>query len=193
MAKVNNPLFSSNATGSLGKTLTYCKWHGVDVVKTHSKPANPQSSAQQAQRSLYGQALEYYREGGLTEVDLEAWRRWARVSSGFMSHYNLFMRECIRSLKEGTYYNFHDFVIYCPPYEGNPCLEIHKSGYGSGGVVKYGASPRGLIHSKNMDDLGSSYRTLIEDWPDKSNMYFQFMEIDETNKSGIYQLFVVYS
>lgn len=51
MAQVNGPLFSIDAKGSVGKSLTFSKWKGRAVVKVHSEPANPSSLAQERARA----------------------------------------------------------------------------------------------------------------------------------------------
>jgi len=193
MSKVKNPLFSSEARGSLGKTLTYGKWHNVDIVKMHSSPANPKTAAQQSQRTLYGQAVGFFRSGDLNQADLNAWRLWARILGGKMSYYNLFIRECIRSLKEFDYFNLHNFHLKEPIGSDSISLEIDKDCYGVGAKLKYGSRPRSLINTANLNETIGTLWCEIEDWPDKTNIYFQFMMDDETNKTGIYRYYVEYS
>ena len=50
MAKVNAPLFSFGASGSIGNALTYFPWKGLNAVRTWVKPANPDTLAQSTQR-----------------------------------------------------------------------------------------------------------------------------------------------
>lgn len=53
MAKVTGPLFSLGATQTIGKTLTYASWKGVDYVRTRVIPANPQTTRQTEVRNLF--------------------------------------------------------------------------------------------------------------------------------------------
>lgn len=46
MARVKGPLFSMDARGSVGKTLVFSIWKGINYVRRHSIPANPKSPAQ---------------------------------------------------------------------------------------------------------------------------------------------------
>lgn len=57
MAKVNAPLFSFNASGSLAHALTYFGWKGLDVVRSWVKPSNPQSTGQTTQRGYFTAAV----------------------------------------------------------------------------------------------------------------------------------------
>jgi hypothetical protein len=100
MAKVKNPLFSSEASGQLGKTLAYGKWHGVDIVKTCPYPSNPRTPLQQAQRNIYGQAVGIYRETPFTLDDLSAWRRVSHLFKYKGSPYNTIVRTIIEVLKK---------------------------------------------------------------------------------------------
>jgi len=100
MSKVKNPLFSSEASGQLGKTLAYCRWHGVDVVKTCPFPSNPKSPLQQVQRNLYGQAVGIYRETPFTASDLSAWRRLGAMFKYKGSPYNVVVKTVMEVLKK---------------------------------------------------------------------------------------------
>ena len=46
MAKLNAPLFSFSASGSIAKALVYFPWKGLNVVRSWVSPANPKSPAQ---------------------------------------------------------------------------------------------------------------------------------------------------
>lgn len=54
MAKPRAPLLSFGASGSIGNTLTYASWRGVDYVREKVIPENPQSLEQTITRSLFG-------------------------------------------------------------------------------------------------------------------------------------------
>lgn len=51
MASVSGPLFSMDASGSIGKTVTYSKWRGRNYVRGHAIPSNPRSTAQRYTRA----------------------------------------------------------------------------------------------------------------------------------------------
>jgi len=50
LAKLNAPLFSFGASGSIAKALVYFPWKGLNVVRSWVSPANPQTAAQITQR-----------------------------------------------------------------------------------------------------------------------------------------------
>lgn len=51
MAKLKGPLFSLGAAGSIGKTLVYFGWKGIDCVREYLVPTNPKTAAQTAHRA----------------------------------------------------------------------------------------------------------------------------------------------
>lgn len=51
MAKVDGPLMSMTATGTYGKSLTYSRRKGVNVVRQRVTPANPQTEGQMIARN----------------------------------------------------------------------------------------------------------------------------------------------
>lgn len=57
MAKLTGPLFSLSARGAIAETLVYFPWKGLNVVRQHVIPANPQTAAQVTQRSYLSAAV----------------------------------------------------------------------------------------------------------------------------------------
>lgn len=53
MPALSGPLFSLTARKTLRKTLTYSRWRGIQYVRSHVVPANPDTVAQQAQRQNF--------------------------------------------------------------------------------------------------------------------------------------------
>ncbi len=53
MSKINGPLFSLTAAGTIAKALVYSSWRGVKYVRTHVVPANPNTTAQQEVRGIF--------------------------------------------------------------------------------------------------------------------------------------------
>ena len=52
MALVQGPLMSMEASGTIGKTLTFSKWKGRAYVRSRVTPANPRSAAQTGIRCM---------------------------------------------------------------------------------------------------------------------------------------------
>lgn len=59
MAKVNAPLFSFNASGSLAKSLVFFGWKGLDCVRSYVTPTNPKTAGQVTQRGYMTAAVTY--------------------------------------------------------------------------------------------------------------------------------------
>jgi len=44
VVRVTGPLYSQDASGTIGKAIVFSKWKGRNYVRKHVKPANPQSA-----------------------------------------------------------------------------------------------------------------------------------------------------
>ena len=53
MARVTGPLMSMEASGTIGKTLTFANWVGRQYVRRWTRPSNPQTLDQMAQRNAF--------------------------------------------------------------------------------------------------------------------------------------------
>ncbi|MCJ7620341.1 MAG: hypothetical protein MUP64_09015 [Anaerolineae bacterium] len=53
MVRVKAPLFSLAASGTLGKSIVFSNWKGVDYVRRHAIPSNPKDPLQIAIRSMF--------------------------------------------------------------------------------------------------------------------------------------------
>lgn len=53
MARVTGPLMSMEASGTIGKTLTFASWVGRQYVRRWTRPANPQTQDQMDQRNAF--------------------------------------------------------------------------------------------------------------------------------------------
>lgn len=58
MAKVTGPLFSLDARNTVGKAITFSYWRGINYVRSRVVPHNPNSTDQQAIRSLITDASQ---------------------------------------------------------------------------------------------------------------------------------------
>ena len=75
MARGTGPLFSLEATGSIGDALTYGKRGRANVIKRKSQPANPRTIAQIQARAAIAAASELWRLA--TDADKESWAELA--------------------------------------------------------------------------------------------------------------------
>lgn len=53
MALVNGPLFSLDASGTVGDAITFSKWKGRPYVRERVIPSNPKSGAQTGRRAMF--------------------------------------------------------------------------------------------------------------------------------------------
>ena len=53
MARVTGPLMSMEASGTIGKTLTFANWVGRQYVRRWTRPSNPQTADQMEQRNAF--------------------------------------------------------------------------------------------------------------------------------------------
>lgn len=61
MAKVTAPLLSFGGTGQVGKSIVFANWRGVDYARRYVIPANPRTTAQQANRTTFGTLREMWK------------------------------------------------------------------------------------------------------------------------------------
>lgn len=71
MARVKGPLFSMEASGTIGNTLVFSKWKGRDYVRRHAIPSNPKSGLQVGIRSVFGWIAQDY--ANLAAGDVTDW------------------------------------------------------------------------------------------------------------------------
>lgn len=90
MAKVTSPLLSLGASGTIGDTITFGRWKGLNTARQRVVPANPQSAGQVAQRAIMTAVVAFWR-GFLTGTQGKtAWNRDASNSGLPQSGFNAF-------------------------------------------------------------------------------------------------------
>lgn len=72
MALVHGPLMSLDASGTIGKAITYTKWKGRNVVRERVIPANPKSGAQVGRRAMFAFLTQNW--AGLTAAEKASWQ-----------------------------------------------------------------------------------------------------------------------
>ena len=98
MAKVTAPLFSFTATGKIAKSLVYSAWKGIQDVRGYVTPANPNTPAQQTQRTLIGKVVLAWRTWVTDPTARIAWNVAASVGSMVQSGYNAFVSSAAQVL-----------------------------------------------------------------------------------------------
>lgn len=89
MAKIQGPLMSITAAGSIGSMLTYSTTTSSPVAKRISAPAKRTSAAQQARRVIYLDAVTAWH--ALTETEKAEYSAQAKPLN--ITGYNLFLSQ----------------------------------------------------------------------------------------------------
>ena len=95
MAKVSGPLFSLDARGQVGKAIVYSFWKGVNYVRQHVVPNNPQSTEQTAIRDLITDASQAWKlETSPIDTAYKAAYDLAAAGQAY-SGFNLYIRDSV--------------------------------------------------------------------------------------------------
>lgn len=92
MAKLKAPLLSFGASGKIAGALVYFPWKGINAVREYVVPANPKSTLQIAQRTIFSTGVIVWHAAAYTDADRIAWNRYAGQLADIMSGFNAFMR-----------------------------------------------------------------------------------------------------
>lgn len=98
MARVDGPLFSLQASGSLADTITFSRWKGRPLVRQTVVPANPRSDSQVSNRAMMRFIAEAWRY--LTTAEQLAWEELARADA--ISNFNAYTRSGMRRWQQFT-------------------------------------------------------------------------------------------
>jgi len=98
MAKVTLPLLGVEASGSIGGSVVFGRYKGINYARQHTVPANPRTSAQVAQRDFFKFFSVFWRK--LPAPVGAAWDASAKGTS--LSGYNLFTKRNSFTLKGDT-------------------------------------------------------------------------------------------
>lgn len=114
MAKVTNPLQSSEASGQIGKAMVHFRWKGIHAVRSYVVPANPKTEDQMIIRGYFSTCVDKWHDILMNAQDKLAWRRWAEVLRRPMTNMNAFisarMTELAKGRTWGDTWNMHDLV-----------------------------------------------------------------------------------
>jgi len=108
MALLTGPLFSIDASGTVGKTITYAKWKGRNYARQRVIPMNPKSAAQTGPRSMFAYLAKAW--AGLGDVAQATWNALAEASQ--ISPFNAFVGA-----------NLQRFQLNKAPTQANPAAE----------------------------------------------------------------------
>ena len=88
MATVKGPLFSLDASGSIGGSVVYSKWKGRNYVRRHAIPSNPKSGGQLSVRAMMRFLSQYW--ATLTSGEQADWATRAAVTN--ISPFNAYIQ-----------------------------------------------------------------------------------------------------
>lgn len=96
MSKTTAPLLSFGASGQIAKTMVAATWKGIPYMRKYSKPANPNTAAQQAQRNLMTSVVAAWRSYITDATARDAWKLAAQSAASPMSGFNLFTSNAVK-------------------------------------------------------------------------------------------------
>jgi len=162
MATVKTPLMSFGASGQLAKSIVFFPYKGLNVVRSHVVPANPNSAAQQTQRGYMGDAVDEWHAAGYTEADHGAFNRWATTLGAGLSGFNAFCRDFINeAVAGGTWTRMADAVVSAITGTGFQ-VNITKVSGGTTPSIHYGVSPTFMPNTASLvDQTGNDWEVTL--------------------------------
>lgn len=142
MAKLTGPLLSFGARGQIGKAMVTSNWRGIDYARQYVIPANPQTTAQQDNRTRFALLREAWK---LAPALVQA--PWTAFATGrpFLN-FNKFVGENNRLLVGQT-----DFAnaLMSPGARGGlpPTSVVASAGTGAAGTVLVTIVPPSILPS----------------------------------------------
>lgn len=129
MAKLTGPLLSFGADGQIGKAMVTAKWRGIAYARQYVKPANPQTVAQQLNRTLFANLREQWKLA--PAIVREPWDRFAqgRPFTGM----NKYVGENVRVI--GTDTDMSELIVSPGAAGGLPPVTFSAAAGGASGEI----------------------------------------------------------
>ncbi len=144
MAVVKGPLFSLDASGTVGGSVTFGKWKGRNYVRRHAIPSNPKSPGQLGVRSMMKFLTQYWTNLSLSEK--ADWETRAAVTN--ISPFNAYVS-----------YNMARFGTYLMPSQADPAAQSDAAGTLLNGVATAGS--RSILLSIDVSVLAQNWGIII--------------------------------
>jgi len=144
MAGVKGPLFSLDASGSVGDAIVFAKWKGRNYVRRHAIPANPQSPGQVSVRAMMKFLTQYW--DSMTAGDQADWE--SRAAATDISPFNAFVG-----------YNARRWGRYAFPSKTDPADEGATAGTLSGPSATAGS--RSILLSVPLNPVADNWGIVI--------------------------------
>ena len=91
MTRVQGPLFSVTASGTIGDAIVYSNWKGLPYVRARVIPANPRTDSQQSQRTLLTSGVSTWQNS--VTIATGSKLSWDYYASGLgMSGFNRYIK-----------------------------------------------------------------------------------------------------
>ena len=185
MAKLKMPLMGMEASGQLGKTLVYFNWKGLNCARMHVTPANPNTAAQQARRTLMTEAVDNFHDTTLTDTDIDGWRRLAGIQAKPMTYFNVYVKKYIETDDASEdWVSFHnDVTSSTTPGEVDFSIDADT---GKSVTVRYGNSASYMPNTQVLTETAGTYEETVASLDQGSVVFYQFFVTGEVNSvSGI--------
>ena len=180
MAKLNAPLFSFRASGSLAKSLVYFGWKGLNVVRSYVVPANPKTTLQVAQRGHMTATVALIHAAqaqtpALDETDQSAYALLASIIQRATTWFNQAVRDGVdRRVAALTHIVFR--AGKTTPGADKLDVEVYSwQAAVNTGVFKYGTSKTNLINSQAATVVGTKYSAALTGLVTGVKYYWQFV------------------
>jgi hypothetical protein len=99
MAKVEGPLFSLEASGTIGDAITYSRWKGIPYARKRVIPANPKSAAQTGIRAMFAFVAAFWDQ--VAALDQATWNTLAAALN--ITPFNAYVRENQKRWVDGAF------------------------------------------------------------------------------------------
>jgi len=201
MAKLKAPLMSLGASGQLGKALVFFGWKGLNVVRQHIVPTNPNTQAQKDQRILMTWAIAAVHEAMSTvanklgDTDKSAYALWAGIVQAATTWVNQAVRNFINQEVAGKHAAIYRGGVITP-VSGQVTILLYNTGIAAAGITEgyfhYGTSKTALLSTSlaTIDVIAHSATKAITGLTNGMKYYFQFrpsaLPAYVGNDSGIY-------
>lgn len=112
MVRLTGPLFSLDARQTLGNTIVYSAWKGLNYARMRVVPYNPKSHYQLGIRDTVSWGVEYWKGAYVTASQKTWWGTYAEGTN--MSGFNRFMKFFVASNYDMNTGEFHYHGVVTP-------------------------------------------------------------------------------
>jgi hypothetical protein len=188
MAKVKSPLFGFGASGQLAKTLVYTSWKGLNTIRQHVIPANPDTTDQKTQRGYVRAAVLLWHTITWTIPDHTAWNRYASIKSRPMSGYNAFTSDFIKAQLAALTFNAMYTLTVVSAVAGQAVVSVLSAASLTSVKVRYGVSKTAMFEGDDLVEApAGTYTVTLSGLVEDANYFFQVYSDDvaEVGNTGI--------